>query len=130
MLPNRAKNKIYANARRLRRDQTLAETKLWLAYRSHQLENIHFRRQHPVGNYIVDFCAPQAKLIIELDGSQHLEQQEYDAERTEFLESRGYRVLRFWNNDVMDDLDGAIIMVLEALARCPHSQSTLWVGTL
>ena len=119
MLPNHAKNKKYANARRLRRDQTLAETKLWFALRSHQLENIHFRRQHPVGKYIVDFCSPQAKLIIELDGSQHLEQQAYDAERTEFLESRGYRVLRFWNNAVMDNLDGVIIMILEALGAKP-----------
>ncbi|MHB8136381.1 MAG: endonuclease domain-containing protein [Anaerolineaceae bacterium] len=115
MPPIQTKNQTRANARQLRRDQTLAETKLWLALRSHQLENIHFRRQHPIGNYIVDFCAPQAKLIIELDGSQHLEQQEYDAERTEFLESKGYRVLRFWNRDVLNNLDGTIIVILDAL---------------
>ncbi|MFZ3080283.1 MAG: endonuclease domain-containing protein [Bellilinea sp.] len=115
MPPIQTKNKTYASARRLRRDQTLVETKLWLALRSHQLENIHFRRQHPIGSYIVDFCAPQAKLIIELDGSQHLEQQEYDAERTEFLQAKGYRVLRFWNNEVTGNLDGVIIVILEAL---------------
>ncbi len=115
MPPIQTKNQTRANARQLRRDQTLAETKLWLALRSHQLENIHFRRQHPIGNYIVDFCAPQAKLIIELDGSQHLEQQEYDAERTEFLESKGYRVLRFWNSDVLNNLDGVMIMILDAV---------------
>ena len=115
MPPIQTKNQTRANARQLRRDQTLAETKLWLALRSHQLENIHFRRQHPIGNFIVDFCAPQAKLIIELDGGQHLEQQEYDAERTEFLESKGYRVLRFWNRDVLNNLDGVIIVILDAL---------------
>ena len=115
MPPIQTKNKTRANARQLRRDQTLAETKLWLALRSHQLENIHFRRQHPIGDFIVDFCAPQAKLIIELDGSQHLEQQEYDAERTEFLETKGYRVLRFWNSDVLNNLDGTIIVILDAL---------------
>ncbi len=119
MPPIQTKNKTRANARQLRRDQTLAETKLWLALRSHQLENIHFRRQHPIGNYIVDFCAPQAKLIIELDGSQHLEQQEYDAERTEFLESKGYRVLRFWNRDVLNNLDGVMIMILDAVNPDP-----------
>ncbi len=58
-------------------------------------------------------------MIIELDGSQHLEQQEYDTERTEFLESKGYRVLRFWNNDVMDNLDGVIIMIMDALGVKP-----------
>ena len=115
MPPIQTKNQTRANARQLRRDQTLAETQLWLALRSHQLENIHFRRQHPIGNFIVDFCAPQAKLIIELDGSQHLEQQEYDAERTEFLQSKGYRVLRFWNSDVLNNLDGTIIVILDAL---------------
>ncbi|MHB0967469.1 MAG: endonuclease domain-containing protein [Bellilinea sp.] len=119
MPPIQTKNQTRANARQLRRDQTLAETKLWLALRSHQLENIHFRRQHPIGNYIVDFCAPQAKLIIELDGSQHLEQQEYDAERTEFLESKGYRVLRFWNRDVLNNLDGVMIMILDAVNPDP-----------
>ncbi len=119
MPPIQTKNQTRANARQLRRDQTLAETKLWLALRSHQLENIHFRRQHPIGNYIVDFCAPQAKLIIELDGSQHLEQQEYDAERTDFLESKGYRVLRFWNRDVLNNLDGVMIMILDAVNPDP-----------
>ena len=119
MPPIQTKNQTRANARQLRRDQTLAETKLWLALRSHQLENIHFRRQHPIGNYIVDFCAPQAKLIIELDGSQHLEQADYDAERTEFLQSKGYRVLRFWNRDVLNNLDGVMIMILDAVNPDP-----------
>ena len=90
--------KVFKKAKELRRNQTEAEAKLWSCLRNHQLNNVGFRRQHAIGNYIVDFCAPRRKLIIELDGGQHLEQEEYDAERTEFLESRGYKVLRFWNS--------------------------------
>ena len=66
------------------------------------------RQGGAIGNYIVDFCAPRRKLIIELDGNQHLEQEEYDAQRTEFLESRGYKVLRFWNYDVLKNIDDVI----------------------
>jgi len=76
--------------------------------RNHQVNDVGFRRQHAIGNYVVDFCAPRPKLIIELDGGQHLEQEEYDAQRTEFLESRGYKVLRFWNNDVLKNIDDVI----------------------
>lgn len=79
------------------------------------MDGIHFRRQHVIGNYVVDFCAPRQKLIIELDGSQHLDQQEYDAERTMLLESRGYRVLRFWNNDVMNDIEGVVGVIHQVL---------------
>jgi very-short-patch-repair endonuclease len=63
----------------------------------------------------VDFCAPRKKLVIELDGSQHLEQEEYDTERTAVLESKGYRVLRFWNYDVMNNMDGVLKVILGAL---------------
>ena len=102
-------------SRALRRTPTEAETKLWRALRMHQLENIHFRRQHAIGDYIVDFCSPSQKLVIEVDGSQHLEQQAYDAQRSAYLEAKGYRLLRFWNNDVLDDLDGVIKAILNAL---------------
>jgi very-short-patch-repair endonuclease len=77
--------------------------------------DVHFRNQHAVGNYIVDFCAPRKKLIIELDGSQHLEQQEYNNERNTFLQSKGYRVLRFWNYDVMNNIDSVLRVIYEAL---------------
>jgi very-short-patch-repair endonuclease len=60
-------------------------------------------------------CSPKAKLIIELDGSQHLDQEEYDQERTEYLEEQGYKVVRFWNNDVMNDIDGVILAITHAL---------------
>ena len=77
--------------------------------------DVHFRNQHAIGNYIVDFCAPRKKLIIELDGSQHLERKEYDEERTKYLESRGYRVLRFWNNDVMKDVENVLKVIWSVL---------------
>jgi len=96
----------------LRHEQTPAEAKLWAYLRAHRADGIHFRLQHAIGPYIVDFCAPRRKLVIELDGSQHLEQEEYDAERTTYLESRGYRVLRFWNGDVMNDANSVMSVIL------------------
>ena len=98
----------------LRKESTPAERKLWSRIRSDQL-GVTFRRQHAVGNYIPDFCSPKAKLIIELDGSQHLEQEEYDEERTKYLESLGYRVIRFWNSDVMNHIDGVILAIIHAM---------------
>jgi very-short-patch-repair endonuclease len=72
---------------------------------------VNFRRQHAIGSYVVDFCSPKHKLIIELDGSQHLDQGDYDTERTAFLKSRGYRVLRFWNYDVVNGIDGVLHVI-------------------
>ena len=69
---------------------------------------VKFRRQHPIGSYIVDFCCPTLRLIVELDGGQHAEQNAADQARTCFLESRGYRVLRFWNNPVMTQWDDVL----------------------
>ena len=97
--------KTHHQARHLRHNLTQAEARLWARLRAHQLGGVHFRRQYALGNYIVDFCAPHYKLIIELDGSHHLEQAKQDFERTEFLKTKGYREIRFWNNDVMNDLD-------------------------
>jgi very-short-patch-repair endonuclease len=82
--------------------------------RNNQL-GVNFRRQHGIGSYITDFCSPKAKLIIELDGSQHLEQEEYDKERAEYLESQGYKVLRFWNNEVLNSIDGVILSIIQTL---------------
>jgi very-short-patch-repair endonuclease len=106
--------KVFANAKELRKNLTPAEQKLWSALRNDQL-GVNFRRQHAVGPYIADFCCIQKKLIIELDGGQHLEQEQYDAERTQFLQSKGYRVMRFWNNDVMKNLNGVISTIQDAL---------------
>ena len=75
------------------------------------MKGVHFRNQNAIGNYVVDFCAPRRKLIIELDGNQHLDQEKYDMERTAFLESKGYRVLRFWNHQVMNDIEGVLSVI-------------------
>jgi len=107
--------RILSNSQKLRHNSTDAEMKLWRVLRGHQLKDIHFRRQHAIGTYVVDFCAPSMKLIIEVDGGQHLDQETYDQERTAYLESKGYRVLRFWNNDVMHDLDGVVTVILDTL---------------
>ena len=98
----------------LRKESTPAERKLWSRIRNDQL-GVTFRRQHAVGNYIPDFCSPKAKLIIELDGSQHLEQEKYDQERTKYLESLGYKVIRFWNNDVMNKIEEVILAITYAM---------------
>ena len=90
--------------------------------------DVHFRNQHAIGNYIVDFCAPRRKLIIELDGSQHLEQEEYDGERTAYLKSKGYQVLRFWNHDVMNRIDEVLNVIWNVLPEKEHADETLAPG--
>ena len=108
MPPKRSTPKNYHRAIQLRKEPTNAEAKLWAFLRGNKLNGVNFRRQHAVGKYIVDFCSLKKKLVIELDGSQHLEQEEYDQERTLYLKSEGYRVIRFWNNQVMNDIEGVI----------------------
>jgi very-short-patch-repair endonuclease len=107
--------KVFAHAKELRRELTPLERKLWARLRAHRMKDVHFRAQHAIGNYVVDFCAARKKLIIELDVSQHLEQAEYDAERTRFLESKGYKVIRFWNNEVSNNMDGVLNVIWETL---------------
>ena len=114
--PPRSNPNTRTHAIELRKELTPAERKLWSRIRNDQL-GVNFRRQHAVGNYITDFCSPKSRLIIELDGSQHLEQEEYDKERTEYLESQGYKVIRFWNNDVMNNIEGVILAIMVALER-------------
>ncbi|RPJ24574.1 MAG: endonuclease domain-containing protein [Chloroflexi bacterium] len=117
----RSNPKIKHQAIKLRKDPTPAERKLWSRIRNDQL-GVNFRRQHAVGNYIPDFCSTKAKLIIEMDGSQHLEQGEYDGERTKYLESQGYRVIRFWNNQVMNDIESVMCAIALAIESESHSQ--------
>ena len=95
---------------------TDAERKLWFAVRAGRLDG-KFRRQVPIGRYIVDFLCPAARLVVELDGGQHNEQQAYDAGRTAFLQSQGYRVMRFWNNDVLTNFDGVVSLIWAVLSR-------------
>jgi len=106
MRSKRSNPKTMHTAGELRKKMTPAETKLWAILRGNKLNGVSFRRQHAIGKYIVDFCSPKMKLVVELDGSQHAEQKEYDAQRTEFLETQGYHVIRFWNNEVMKNIDG------------------------
>ena len=112
--------KVFGHAKELHRNMTPAEVKLWARLRAHRLQGVHFRNQHAIGNYVVDFCSPKARLIIELDGSHHLEQEAYDTERTQYLESLGYKVIRFWNKDVMHDMDGVIRAIIQAMEAEPH----------
>jgi very-short-patch-repair endonuclease len=104
-------------ARNLRHQQSDAERLLWSKLRGSQLNGVKFRRQHSVGNYVVDFVCLRKKLIIEIDGSQHNEECEKvkDARRTRWLQGEGYRVLRFWNNDVLTNIDGVFLTILESL---------------
>ena len=103
------------NARKLRREQTEAERKLWFLLRNRRLMGLKFRRQFPIGNYIADFCCFEKKLIVELDGSQHIDAEVSDRIRTEFLNASGYRVLRLWNHQVLEDEGVALEAILEAL---------------
>jgi len=102
---------LLPRAKELRKNQTDAEKVLWNKLRNRQINGYKFRRQVPAGSYIVDFMCVSVKLIIELDGGQHAEQQDYDHKRTLFLASKNYKVLRFWNNEILTNIDG----VLEAL---------------
>ena len=106
-------------ARKLRENQTDVEGKLWSRLRDRQLSGVKFRRQHPIGPFIVDFYCLERGLIVELDGSQHVQRNTADKRRTRFLEGLGYRVLRFWNNDVLSNFDGVLERISEALDG-PH----------
>jgi len=107
-------------ARELRRDMTLAERKLWQALKTRQLDGHRFRRQHPLGPYIADFACLEAGIVVEVDGGQH-HASEQDGRRDRYLQGIGFRVLRFWNNDVLANLEGVCTVIGQALAeRCPH----------
>jgi very-short-patch-repair endonuclease len=98
-------------ARTLRRNSRDAELKLWRALR--ELRAVKFRRQHPIGPYVTDFACPSRKLVIELDGGQHADQVDRDESRTSEIERRGYRVIRFWNHDVLANIDGVNETILK-----------------
>jgi very-short-patch-repair endonuclease len=109
-------------ARQLRLNQTDAEGKLWTVLRARRLSGAKFRRQHPIGSYIVDFCCLEYALVIELDGGQHATQVEADQNRTIFLEQNGYTVLRFWNHEVLQNIEAVVTQITEALKN-PHPGS-------
>ena len=108
--------KIYLStvrARRLRRDETAAEQAIWRLLRNRQFSSLKFRRQHPIGRYFVDFYCHERRLVIEIDGGQH--SPESDHKRTACLEGRGLTVLRFWNNEVQENIEGVWETILGAL---------------
>lgn len=106
-------------SRELRKNPTDAERALWQHLRNRQLGGVRFNTQVPVGSFICDFAARTAKLIIELDGGQHALAGDYDANRTTFLEQRGYRAIRFWNSEVLQNIDGVLRVIEEALKDRP-----------
>jgi very-short-patch-repair endonuclease len=107
----------YLRARRLRRTTTVAEKRLWVHLRKLDLDGSHFRRQIPIGPYIADFGCMAARLLIEVDGSQHGEERNkvHDDARTAWLEKQGFRVLRFWNNDITGNIGGVMEAIYAAI---------------
>ena len=103
------------HAKRLRRGETDAERKLWMRLRDRQVNGAKFRRQQPIGRYIVDFFCPESKLVVELDGGHHADQVEADMRRADFLTKSGYRVLRFWDNDVLADTEAVLQKIVNEL---------------
>jgi very-short-patch-repair endonuclease len=114
------------HARELRKNATDCERLLWQYLRAHRLQGFKFKRQQPLGVYIVDFVCFEARLIVEADGGHHAEQAEYDNRRDEWLRSQGFTVLRFWNNEIMGNIEGVlerILAVCEANAPSPQPLS-------
>ncbi len=103
------------NIKNLRQNMTEFEQKLWKNLRDRRFCNVKFRRQVPIGNYIVDFVCFDKRVIIELDGSGHFEQIEYDEKRNKFFEEQGYKVLRFWNNDLNNNFNGVLDKIYKAV---------------
>nr|WP_309547087.1 endonuclease domain-containing protein [Sphingomonas sp. SUN039] len=110
---------ILTRSRQLRRDMTEAEEHLWHRVRDRRLGGYKFRTQAPIGPYYADFLCSKERLVVELDGSQHVDDKDHDDNRTAFLARQGYRVIRFWNNDVLARTDEVLDAILAAL-RAPH----------
>ncbi len=108
-------------ARELRKNPTDCERLLWLHLRAGRLQGFKFKRQQPLGDYIVDFVCFQTRVIVEADGGQHADQTEYDACRDNWLTNQGFRVLRFWNNDILTNTEGVLAVILDA---CNHNVDT------
>ena len=112
-------NRLRARARELRKNPTDAERLLWQRLRYWQIDGCKFRRQQPLGRYIVDFICLEKRLVIEVDGGQHVHQADYDKERDGWLRDQGFAFLRFWNNDVIENMDGVTEVIAENLKSTP-----------
>ena len=118
---SRERERARVRARSLRTIPTDAEALLWRNLRDRRMANHKFRRQRPIGPYFADFACLEAKLVVELDGGQHLVAATYDENRTSFMEAQGYRVLRFWNHEVLTQTDAVRERILQALQEgSPH----------
>jgi len=106
-------------AKNLRKRSTHAEILLWKHLRAKQLEGLKFKRQQPIGNYIVDFVCFKKQIVIEVDGGQHAIEKDKDKERDRWLEGQGFRVLRFWNNEVVANIEGVLEVVRESCLNHP-----------
>ena len=104
-------------ARKLRKNPTDAERRLWQELKRRQIGGVKFRRQQPIGNFIVDFVCFEPRIIVEVDGGQHAEQVAYDEQRTRWLKAQGYQVLRFWDNEVLANTDAVAQAVFDAVER-------------
>ncbi len=113
------KNNISHLARNLRKSSTESEKLLWKHLRLKQLEGLKFRRQQPIGNYIVDFVCFSKRIIIELDGGQHAIEENKDCERDRWLKSQGFTILRFWNNEVMSNTESILELIRKICLRYP-----------
>jgi very-short-patch-repair endonuclease len=113
-------------ARELRRQTTDTEKRVWAELRLYKIDGLQFRQQHPIGPYIVDFCCYRTRLVIEIDGKIHEQQREYDAERDQYLEALGYRVLRFSADRVLYDLDSVLSEIRGACSPSPAHGGGGW----
>ncbi|MBT3605014.1 MAG: endonuclease domain-containing protein [Candidatus Latescibacteria bacterium] len=111
----RASGGVRQRARELRKNLTPSEKVLWQSLRGRKCNGWKFRRQHPIGRFIVDFYCAEIRLIVEVDGGVHLERELYDAERTELLEKQGYRVIRFSNEEVFQNLDRVLMRIASSI---------------
>jgi very-short-patch-repair endonuclease len=117
-----------AKAKELRHNSTDAERTLWRQLRAHRFAGYKFRRQQPLGRYIVDFICFEKQLIIEVDGGQHAEDVAYDEERSAWLQAKGFQVLRFWNHEVLRNSEAVSEMILKECEREPPLSSSLPPG--
>jgi very-short-patch-repair endonuclease len=116
--------KVLNNAKTLRSNQTEAEQQLWNHLRAHRFLDLKFKRQKPIGRYIVDFVCVERRLIVEIDGGQHAEQIEYDQHRDTWLRGQGYTVLRFWNNEIIQQMEAVLEKIIVTLTLSPSPSPT------
>lgn len=118
VLPPREDKKLAQLARTLRNNMTVQEIRIWQYLKNRQIDGVKFRRQFILGKYICDFVSLENKIVIEIDGSQHIESNS-DLQRDEFLKSIGFKVLRFWNNDIDNNIEGVISKIKNVISQCP-----------